>query len=61
MKHQTNFISSVVKAEKDKDNVVSLVTNANSLKRRSVELQTQVKSLDEVLFVLEEKRRKINK
>ena len=49
------------KAEKDKDNVVSLVTKANALKRRSVELQTQVKSLDEVLLVLEEKRRKINK
>ena len=55
------FISSVEKAEKDKNNVVSLVTKANALKIRSVELQTQVKSLDEVLLVLEEKRRTINK
>ncbi|XP_057299676.1 uncharacterized protein LOC130630266 [Hydractinia symbiolongicarpus] len=55
------FVSSVEKAEKDKDNVVSLVTKANALKRRSVELKTQVKSLDEALLVLEEKRRKVCK
>lgn len=55
------FISSVGKAESDRDNIVSLVTKANVLKRRSVELQAEIKSLDEAFLVLDEKRRKVNK
>ena len=48
--------------ETDRDNFVSLVTMANKLKRRSVELQAKIKNVDETtLFVLEVKRKKFNK
>ena len=46
----------------DRDNFVSLVTMANKLKRRSVELQAKIENVDETtLFVLEAKRKKFNK
>ena len=43
-------------SETDGDNAVSLVTKTNALKRRSVELQTEIETLDEALgFRREEK------
>ena len=41
--------------------VVSIITKANPLKRSNVEVQTEVKNLDEALLVLEEKRKKVKR
>ena len=53
------FVSSVEKAEIDRDNVVTLIIKAHALKRRSVEAQTEVKRLDEALLVLRRRERNL--
>ena len=59
VKHQTEFVSSVEKAEIDRDNVVTLIIKAHALKRRSVEAQTEVKRLDEALLILRRRERNL--
>lgn len=59
VKHQTEFVPSVEKAEIDRDNVVTLIIKAHALKRRSVEAQTEVKRLDEALLVLRRRERNL--
>ena len=57
---EAEYVTSITLAEKEMN--MSHVIQANALKRRCVEIESEVTKLDEtVLLLLEEKKRKLNK
>ena len=52
------YVASVTLAEKKKMNM-SHVIKVNALKRRCVEIESEVTKLDETVLLLEEKKRKL--
>ena len=54
---EAEYVASVTLAEKEMN--MSHVIKANALKRRCVEIESEVTKLDETVLLLEEKKRKL--
>ena len=54
---EAEYVASVTLAEKEMN--MSHVIKANAFKRRCVEIESKVTKLDEIVLLLEEKKRKL--